>query len=138
MLLKMGVSCIIAENVKIIHPEKIKLGNNVSIAPDVILDGRGGLDICDNALIGIQSIILTCTHISDDINIPILKQGYFSKKTVIGEGVWLGARCILMPGVTIGDKAIVGAGAVVTKDVPYGAVVGGVPARIIKYRIGVS
>ena len=53
---------------------------------------------------------------------------------IIGNGVWIGMRCLIMDGVTIGDGAIVAAGAVVTKDVPPFAVVGGVPARILKYR----
>lgn len=52
----------------------------------------------------------------------------------IGNDVWIGRRCIIMDGVTIGDGAIVAAGAVVTKDVPPFAVVGGVPAKVIKYR----
>ena len=53
---------------------------------------------------------------------------------VIGNGVWIGMRCLILDGVTIGDGAIVAAGAVVTKDVPPFAVVGGVPAKVLKYR----
>ena len=56
------------------------------------------------------------------------------KPIVIGNGVWIGMRCLILDGVTIGDGAIVAAGAVVTKDVPPFAVVGGVPARVLKYR----
>ena len=57
-----------------------------------------------------------------------------SFKVEIGNDVWIGARAIIMPGVTVGDGAIIGAGAVVTKDVPSCAIVGGVPARVIKMR----
>lgn len=57
-----------------------------------------------------------------------------SKRTVIGNDVWIGARAIILDGVTVGDGAIVGANSVVTKDVPPYAIVGGVPAKIIKYR----
>lgn len=57
-----------------------------------------------------------------------------SPKTVIGHDVWIGRKAIIMPGVKVGNGAIVGAGAVVTKDVPDYAIVAGVPAKIIKYR----
>lgn len=60
------------------------------------------------------------------------------KKVVIGNDVWIGANAIVMPGITISDGAIVGAGAVVTKDVPAYAIVAGIPAKIIKYRFGIT
>lgn len=56
------------------------------------------------------------------------------KKVIIGNDVWIGTRAMIMDGVTIGDGAVIGAGALVTKDVPPYAIVGGVPAKIIKYR----
>jgi len=56
------------------------------------------------------------------------------KKVTIGNDVWIGTRALIMDGVTVGDGAVIGAGAVVTKDVPPYAIVGGVPAKIIKYR----
>ena len=62
------------------------------------------------------------------------KQGMREAEVIIGNDVWIGMRSIIMPGVKIGDGAVIGAGAVVTKDVPDYAIVGGVPARIIKYR----
>lgn len=64
----------------------------------------------------------------------VLEEHIFSKKTKIGNDVWVGANAIIIAGVNIGNGAIIGAGAVVTKDVPPYAVVGGVPAKIIKYR----
>lgn len=62
------------------------------------------------------------------------EQGSVVKEVSIGNDVWIGMRSIIMPGVTIGNGVVIGAGAVVTKDVPDYAVVGGVPARIIKFR----
>ena len=67
----------------------------------------------------------------------IVKKGIYDphpKKVIIGNDVWIGANAIVMPGITISDGAIVGAGAVVTKDVPAYAIVAGIPAKIIKYR----
>ena len=78
--------------------------------------------------------ILTHTHIIDRTDIPMGQQGMRIAEVVIGNDVWIGMRVIIMPGIKIGDGAVIGAGAVVTKDVPDFAIVGGVPAKIIKYR----
>lgn len=61
-------------------------------------------------------------------------QGMRISEVVIGNDVWIGMRVIIMPGVKIGNGVVIGAGAVVTKDVPDFAIVGGVPAKIIRYR----
>ena len=74
-------------------------------------------------------------HAFDRIDIPMCEQGYLPEKTiVISDDVWIGGHVIILPGVHIGNGAIVGAGAVVTKDVPQYAIVGGNPAKVIKYR----
>lgn len=78
--------------------------------------------------------ILSQTHNIERTDIPMGKQGMREAEVIIGNDVWIGMRSIIMPGVKIGDGAVIGAGAVVTKDVLDYAIVGGVPARIIKYR----
>ena len=85
-------------------------------------------------MLGFESIILTCTHNSNRKDIPIREQGMFTAPVIIGKDTWIGARSSILPGVTIGDGAIIGINAVVTKDVPPKTVVGGIPARIIKER----
>ena len=62
------------------------------------------------------------------------QQGMRVSEVIIGNDVWIGMRVIIMPGIKVGNGVVIGAGAVVTKDVPDYAVVGGVPARIIKFR----
>ena len=95
---------------------------------------HGPLRIGDNVMMGPDVTILTQTHNIERTDIPMGQQGMRVAEVVIGNDVWIGMRVVLMPGVKVGNGAVIGAGAVVTKDVPDFAVVGGVPAKIIKYR----
>jgi maltose O-acetyltransferase len=90
--------------------------------------------IGNNVIMGPDVKIYTKNHKFESVDIPIQYQGHTEDKTVIGNDVWLGANVIITPGVTIGNHVIVAAGAVVTKDVPDYAIVGGVPAKILKSR----
>lgn len=94
--------------------EKIIIGNDVMIAPYVSIIGRN--------------------HTFDDVTTSIQSQGYKDEKIIIEDDVWIGTKVTVLAGVTIGKGSVIGAGAVVTKDVPRYAVVGGVPAKIIKMR----
>lgn len=86
-------------------------------------------------MMGPEVLIYTRNHSFDDISVPMQKQGYQEERPVeIGDDVWIGARAIILPGVKIGHGAIIGAGAIVTKDVPDYAIVGGNPAKVLKYR----
>ena len=124
----------ISQGVTLLYPQGIRIGNCVGIPNNVILDGRGDLEIGDDTIIGFESIILTSTHISKDKDILISKQGMFHAPVRIGKNVWTGARVIILPGVSIGDGAIIGANSVVDKDIPANTVYGGVPARFIRER----
>jgi maltose O-acetyltransferase len=86
-------------------------------------------------MIGRELITIPHNHKTDRIDIPMIEQG-FTKSTyiIIDDDVWIGDRVTILPGVHIYSHSIIAAGAVVTKDVPEYAVVGGVPAKIIKYR----
>lgn len=95
---------------------------------------HGPLCIGENVMMGPDVTILTHTHNIDRTDIPMGHQGMRVAEVIIGNDVWIGMRSIIMPGVKIGNGAVIGAGAVVTKDVPDYAVVGGVPAHIIRYR----
>lgn len=85
-------------------------------------------------MMGPDVSILTHTHNIERTDIPMGQQGMRVSEVVIGNDVWIGMRVVIMPGVRIGNGVVIGAGAVVTKDVPDYAIVGGVPARIIKFR----
>ena len=96
---------------------------------------RGPLEIGDNVMMGPDVVIMTNSHNFERIDIPMNLQGSAPpKKVTIGNDVWIGTRVIILPGVTIGKGVIIGAGAVVTKDVPDMAIVGGCPAKIIRFR----
>jgi len=73
-------------------------------------------------------------HNFDRLDIPMKNQGFNTAPIIIEDDVWIGHGCVITQGVTIGKGAIVGSNAVVTKDVPELAIVGGVPAKLIKYR----
>lgn len=89
---------------------------------------RSGITIEDNALIGPQVKLITENHPED----PAQRMNLYGKEIIIRRGAWLGAGVTVLPGVTVGENAIVGAGSVVTRDVPDNAMVAGVPARFVR------
>lgn len=112
----------------------ISIGNNSGLGLRCFV--RGPLEIGDYVMMGPDVVILTASHKFDSTDIPINKQGVDLPKPVkIDDDVWIGARVIILPGVTIGKGVIIGAGAVVTKNVPDFAIAGGNPAKIIRYRV---
>lgn len=106
----------------------IKLGKNVFINSGCCFQDHAGIEIGDGTLIGHQVVIATLNHSQD----PLSRADMFPKPVKIGKNVWIGAHATILPGVTIGDNAIIAAGAVVNKDVENNVVVGGVPAKKIK------
>jgi acetyltransferase-like isoleucine patch superfamily enzyme len=108
---------------------KVSIGNGSVINHGCLLYATGGLVIGDNVSISSGAWLVTGTH---DMNDPLFPDRYMP--IVIGNYAWIGARATVLAGVTIGEGAVVMAGAVVTRDVPPYAVVGGVPARIVSHR----
>lgn len=104
----------------------VKLGNNVFINSNSLLMARGGINIEDDVMLAANVQLLSNNHDEYD------RQVLVCKEINIKKGAWIGAGASILPGVTIGKYAIVGAGAIVTKDVPDYSVVIGTPARIIK------
>lgn len=111
------------------NPRGIVIENGVSIGPRVLLDGRMGLTIQEGAVIGYGAIIWTLNHDYNDI--------HFCGKGApvsIGKHAWVCSNSIILPGITIGEGAVVASGAIVTHDVPPYSIVGGIPAKIIGQR----
>lgn len=94
----------------------------------------GGVQIGSDVLMGPDVKIITRNHVFDDPKIIINHQGITFHPVIIGNDVWIGANAVILPGVKIGDGAVIAAGAVVTKDVAPYTIVGGVPAKVIGKR----
>ena len=104
----------------------IKLGNNVFINSNCLAMARGGITIDDDVMIAGNVQLLSNNH--DEYERQVLT----CEEIVIQKGAWIGAGASILPGVNVGKYAIVGAGAIVTKDVPDYAVVVGIPAKVVK------
>ena len=126
---KVGCKCFISRNIDVRKPQCISIGRNCVINKRVLLDGRGGLEIGDNVDIAQDVLIWTKEH---DVTSSFhqLKAG----KVIIKNYVWIASRAIILPGVIIGEGAVVAAGSVVTKDVEPYSIVGGIPAKKIGER----
>lgn len=131
---KFGKRVSIYPGVWISPGRNLVVGDDVDLAKDVLITTTGGVEIGDRTLIGYRTQILSSNHTIPPIGEPFPISGDEHKKVIIGKDVWIGANCVITPGVTIGEGAVVAAGAVVTKDVEPNAIVGGVPARLIKFR----
>ena len=121
---------------KIIDEKKIncKPGSKKSVimalaaSPGLYLQAHNSINFCGSVLIGPGVKIISANHVVGDD-----KSGHQIDEAIkIGKGVWIGANAVILPGVTIGNEAVIGAGAVVTKNVPNGCLVGGSPAKILK------
>ena len=137
--------------------KQAKIGKKTKIHPTVILRQAFNIEIGEGCLInhnnvlqagkvdgkikignyvhtGANVMIIGFNHAFDTREIPTIQQNYYDADVVIEDDVWIGGGAVILPGVTIHKGAIVAAGAVVNKDVPAFAIVGGVPAEVLKYR----
>lgn len=112
--------------------EKLRIGNN----SDLGINCRvwGDVTIGDDTFMGPDVFILTGDHGFSSKDIPMRLQDGKQAPVVIGSDVWIGTRVIILKGVRIGDHAVIAAGSVVTKSVPEWAIVGGNPAKVIRFR----
>ncbi len=114
---------------------ELELADQVSLSPGVHLGADNGrIEIGKCSAIGPGTVVRAANHRFSRRDVPIMHQGHVPGTVVIEEDVWIGANCVITPDVRIGRGAVVGAGAVVTRDVAPFAIVGGVPAREIGRR----
>ncbi len=131
---KVGKNVCIGRDVSLISAKNIVIGDNVWIGDRAIFSAKGGITIGNNISMGPEVLIWTDNHDFYKPDKLPFNDEIIKKPVVIEDNVWLGARCSIVPGVTIGEGAVVAMGSVVTKDVESCAVVAGNPAKIIKYR----
>jgi len=154
--LSIGENVIFEKGVLIFHPKNIEIGNNVYIGHNSILKGyhknhmkigdntwigqgcffhsAGGLEIGNNVGIAPCVKIITSVHDESPISNPVLQNELFMKEVSIENGCDIGLGAILLPGVNVGEGAIIGAGAVVTGNVAAHTVVAGSPAKFLRHR----
>lgn len=123
-----------ASGIKFLSAKNIEIGNNVKIGNSCLFMGHGGITVGNNVSFGPQVVIWTSNHNYYSPEELPYDNTMFLKPVTVKDNVWVGTRACIIPGVTIEEGAVVAMGAVVTKDVPKGAVVAGNPAKIIKYR----
>lgn len=131
---KCGANVRIEPSCFIIVPENMVIGENTSISSYTTIFATYGVKIGRNCLISSNCGISSYNHISDsnDRIRDVEEDRKFSKPVIIGDNVWVGMNACILPGVTIGNNAIIGSGSVVTKDVPANEIWAGNPARCLK------
>lgn len=133
-----GPGCVIDRGATIECHGVLEVGARVVFGHHVTLGIRERVVIGADTMIADLVSIRDHDHAFDDPGTPVREQGMRTAPVTIGADVWLGSKVTVLRGVTIGDRAVVGAGAVVTRDVPAGAVAVGVPAKVVGYRGGAT
>ncbi len=116
------------------HSGRIELHDNVYVGEYGVLTSNAAITIGRDSLIAPHADLVDFNHATADLDRPVFAQPVDAAPITIGRDVWLGARVTVLRGVTIGDQAVVGAGAVVTRDLPPRSVALGVPARVLRQR----
>ena len=137
--------CWLNDGVEISAIKEVVVGRGTTLQRNVTINGQVYLGV--NCLLAPNVFISSTSHVYDRFpGMPIREQESllsweefiedYNRPVLVGDDVWIGVNAVLMPGVQVGAHAIIGSNAVVTKDVPEGAIVVGVPAKILDYRLG--
>lgn len=131
---KIGRRVVYYSGVRFMSGRNLSVGDDVDFATGVLVTTDGGVTVGDRVLVGYGTRIISGNHKIPENRGRIFGAGHTRLPIHIGNDVWIGASCVLLPGVTIGEGAVVAAGSVVTKDVEPFCIVAGVPAQILRRR----
>ena len=116
------------------HVYNLEIQDNVVIGENSFINARGGVVIKSGTITGPDIMIFAENHIYDTEKCLPFDEGFIFKSVVIGENYWIGGKVFILPGVELGEGCVVAGGSVVTKSFPPLSVIGGNPAKLIKYR----
>lgn len=122
----------VGSNVRIVYWDRISIGKNVSIHDNCYLDGYGDIIIGNDVSIAHSSSILSSNHSWEDVILPIKYNEVIKNKVIINNDIWIGCGVRILAGVTIPQRSVIAAGAVVNKTIVINGVYGGIPAKLIK------
>lgn len=112
----------------------LSIGDNSGVGVNAVISSH--VVIGDDVMMGPECMMFTSNHGMDRTDIPMWRQPFSDPRPImIGDDVWIGARVTILPGVHVGNGSVIGAGSVVTKDVPPYSIVGGNPAKVIRMRL---
>jgi acetyltransferase-like isoleucine patch superfamily enzyme len=114
---------------------QIRIGARTSVGSNSVIVSTAGVEVGEAVLMAGNCYISAGAYRTDDLSRPVMDQKVYSRGPIrIGDGVWIGTGAIILDSITVGQGAVIGAGAVVNRDVPEGAIVAGVPAKVLRYR----
>lgn len=134
--LSLGPRAQISPTASFANAQRIVAGQGLHVGAEAILwagPGSGRIHLGSNVLMG-PGVLITAANYRFNDGHPVTEQAMDEADVSIGNDVWLGAKAMVMPGVTVGDGAIIAAGAVVTRDIPPMAIAAGVPAKVVGRR----
>jgi acetyltransferase-like isoleucine patch superfamily enzyme len=116
------------------HEGVVEIGEKTVIGQECTISAYQRVQIGEQCVIADRAMFIDFDHGIAEVERPIRVQGIYKRDTVVGSNVWIGYGACVLRGVRVGDNSVIGTNAVVTKDVPANAVVGGVPAKVIRMR----
>jgi acetyltransferase-like isoleucine patch superfamily enzyme len=116
------------------HEGVVEIGEKTVLGQECTISAYQRVRIGEQCVIADRAMFIDFDHGVVDVERPIRQQGIYKRDVIVGSNVWIGYNACLLRGVRVGDNAIIGSNSVVTKDVPANAVVGGVPAKVIRMR----